>query len=673
MVAGLVAAGDGHGRSLPGPQSQQEQRAPTFKAQIDLVVVDVRAADAQGRVVNDLATGDFDLLEDGKAQVVSTFERVDIPVSGAVAAARVEAPPDVRTNATGVTGRLYLLVLDDVHTKFEGSGFVQKAAREFIEKYIEPGDVAAVAFISGRRTVSQDFTSDRRRLLAAVETFAGLIPPPGAVNGPGGPPPVASSRGAFDTIRLLAEYLGTIKGRRKACVYIGEGFPPPGARIDPQAKPGGAYMPSQQALPDKGDYLEMAATANRANVSVYTVDARGLYALADATTAGEMNDPLVSANAGTATAAQDAVLAQQDGMSWLAYSTDGFSVANRNDLSLPFARIQRDQSSYYLLGYYPTGDRKEGSSHKIVVRVRRPGITVRARSEYFVPKASAPSPATLIAARNVPGALLPALDNPIPATGIRFALMAAPFKGAAGALPWASVVMQFDGRDLDLGGKGGLDIAVISVDKLGKIQGNDVRRVDLAFDPSARDRVLKSGLRVQVRLPIPTDACTLRVAAADASSQRVGSLWTDLTVPDFGGAAISMSGLLLTDSHAPETPTANADEELRKLLPAPPSTERSFRRNVMVAWLAEVYRKSTEQRDVTVTTTITAADGHEVFRRLLPRAGAQPAEMADRIRVSDRTSLEGFLPGDYVLRIEAGIAGSSENVSRDVRFRVIEG
>jgi VWFA-related protein len=654
-----------HAALRPAPQSPQKPQSPTFKARVDLVAVDVRVTDAQGRFVNDLTKDEFEVLEDGKPQTVSTFERIDIPVSAPAAAARVAAPPEVRTNAIGVTGRLYLLVLDDVNTYFERSGYVQKVAREFIEKHIEPGDVAGVAFISGRRNVSQDFTSDRQRLLKAVEMFSGLIPPPGAISGAGGPAPVASGRGAFDTLRVLAEFLGTMKGRRKACVYIGEGFKPPGLRSGGQAKPGGAYTPSEQSQPDRYDYEELAAAANRANVNIYTVDPRGLSALAEGASAGQLDNV-------SATEVADNVLSQQDGMAWLAYSTGGFSVANMNNFTAPFTRIQRDQSSYYLLGYSPPGSPKEGSSHKIVVRARRPGVTVRARREYFVPKTSAPTAATVITARNVPRALLPALDNPVPSTGIRFSMMAAPFKGAGGAGSWASVVMQFDGRDLDLGGTGGLDIAVIAVDRLGKIQGNDVRRVDLAFDPATRDRVLASGLRVQARVRVPKDTCTLRVAVADGASERVGSMWVDLAVPDFDEAAISLSGLLVTDSRAPGVPTANVDEDIRKLLPAPPSTERAFFRNTTIAWMAEVYRKGKTQESVNVATTIVATDGTEVFRREVPAAVPAPTGPADRVRVSERTSLEGFLPGDYVLKIEARLAGSDRKATREIAFRVME-
>ena len=289
----------------------QKPQLPAFKVQVDLVAVDVRAADARGRPVNDLGKDDFELLDDGKPQAISTFERVDIPVAGPTRQGRIESLPEVRTNADGVTGRVYLLVLDDVNTNFDRSGYVQRTAREFIEKYIEPGDVAAVAFISGRRNVSQDFTSDRRRLLTAVEKFSGLIPPPGAVTGPGGAAPVASGRGAFQTLRVLAEFLGTVKGRPKACVYIGEGFNPPGRFGDSQARPGGVYAASEQSQPDRFDYEELAAAANRANVSIYTVDPRGLSALAEGANANQFENV-------SGADVQDKVISQQDGMAWLA-------------------------------------------------------------------------------------------------------------------------------------------------------------------------------------------------------------------------------------------------------------------------------------------------------------------------------------------------------------------
>ena len=81
--------------------------------------------------------------------------------------------PDVSTNAGGLQGRLYLIVLDDVHTDVPRTGLVKAAARRFIERNLADNDLAAVVTTSGRFDAVQDFTSNRRLLLAAVDTFVG--------------------------------------------------------------------------------------------------------------------------------------------------------------------------------------------------------------------------------------------------------------------------------------------------------------------------------------------------------------------------------------------------------------------------------------------------------------------------------------------------------------------
>jgi VWFA-related protein len=650
-LASLAAMPHVRAGQFPPPRDPRQAPQPTFRVQVELVQVDVIATDAQGRSVGDLQKADFEVLEDGKPQQVATFELVDIPITAGRDRATTFGltAPDVRSNASD-TGRVYLLVLDDMHTRMDKSSYARIAAQKFIERYLEPGDLAAVVFTSARRNVAQEFTSDRRLLLASVNSFLGMIPDPASGVVPPGPLAIAdTARGVSGTLTALAQFLGRVSGRRKACVYLGPGF-----QITPRGGTPGALSP--------GEYQDLVAAANHANMAFYTIDPRGLSVLAEGATA--------DAPSLDAAAALDAVDAAREGLGGLAADTGGFAVAGSNDLDRPFARIQRETSSYYLLGYYPA-QQKEGSTHKIAVRVRRPGVRLRARSEYAVPKASA-STATNMKARNVPAALIPALDNPLPNPGIRFSVAASAFKGAGNASPWAHVVIEIDGRDLDLSGKGGVDVAAVAVDKVGKIRGHDVRHVDLGLDPSTLSRVKQAGLRIHSRVPLEGGARTLRVAVSDGSTPRVGSLSLDLDVPDFDKAPVSMSGVLVTDGRATQAPTANVDEEFRKSLGAPASIARDFRAGDALQWLVEIYQKSGAARDMRVTTTITASDGRVVFTREERRPMSEPRNARGGVQVTGGMRLTDLPAGSYVLRIEASVAGEKQQIARAVPFRVEE-
>ena len=633
------------------PRDPRQAPQPTFRVQVELVQVDVIATDPQGRFVDDLQKADFEVLEDGKPQEVATFERVNIPIAAEAERATTLGlvAPDVRSNS-GDTGRVYLFVLDDMHTRMDKSSYARVAAQKFIGRYLQPGDLAAVVFTSARRNVAQEFTSDRRLLLASVNSFMGMVADPGAgAVAPGQMAIADTARGVSSTLTALAEFLGRVSGRRKACVYLGPGF-----QIAPHGGTPGALSP--------GEYRDLVAAANHANLAFYTIDPQGLSVLAEGATA---DTPSLDA-----TAALDAADAAHEGLGGLAVDTGGFAVAGSNNLDRPFVRIQRETSSYYLLGYYPARQ-KEGSTHTIAVRVRRPGVRLRARSEYAVPKASA-STTTNLKARNVPATLVPALDNPLPNPGIRFSVAASAFNGAGNAAPFAQVVIEIDGRDLDLGGAGGVEVAAVAVDKLEKIHGHDVRHVDLALDASSLSRMKQQGLRIHSRVPLDGDVRTLRVAVSDASTPRVGSLSIDLDVPDFRKAASSMSGVLLTSGRAALAPTANADEEFRKSLGGPASTGRDFRPGDALQWLVEIYQKSGAARDLRATTTITAGDGRVVFTREERRAMSEPRNARGGVQVTGGMRLTEFAAGSYALRIEAVVAGEKQPISRSVPFNVKE-
>ena len=107
-VAGLSA------QQAPGPSSSTPQAPPvTFRAEVNYVEVDATVTDANGNPVTNLTQADFEVLEDGKPQAISTFAAVNLPIvrddRPVITADPVE--PDVQSNERA-DGRLYLIVLD---------------------------------------------------------------------------------------------------------------------------------------------------------------------------------------------------------------------------------------------------------------------------------------------------------------------------------------------------------------------------------------------------------------------------------------------------------------------------------------------------------------------------------------------------------------------------------
>ena len=120
-------------------------------------------------------------------------------------------------------------------------------------------------------------------------------------------------------------------------------------------------------------FRKLTEDANRANVSFYPVYARGLAVF----------DAPIGPDRPPALATDSAILAaRHDSLRSLAADTDGIAVVNTNQIDNALKRIVADLSSYYLLGYYSTNTKLDGRFRNITVRVRRPGVQVRARRGY---------------------------------------------------------------------------------------------------------------------------------------------------------------------------------------------------------------------------------------------------------------------------------------------------
>ncbi|HEX5476127.1 MAG TPA: VWA domain-containing protein [Vicinamibacterales bacterium] len=682
--------------AAPAPGAQRpaagQQPPLTYKVEVNYVEVDATVTDAQGNFVRGLNQNDFQVSEDGKPQSLSIFSLVDIPVEHADPPlfAKNAIPPDVATNKHPAEGRLFVLLLDDLHTGFGRSALLRKAATLFVDRYVGANDEVAVVTTGGAAKGSQEFTTNRALILDAISRFAGQKAQSQTLAGiddalanedyAAGKSPNTNAetrmndiergtkaRNALDTVKNVADYLAGIRGRRKALVYFSEGIDYDISNLissDTNAYASDVLQSTRDAI----------AAATRANVSIYGIDPRGLTNMGDELMQiGSL--PSGDQSLGI-TSLQNELRRSQDSLRVLSDQTGGFAVVNANDFHNAFARILQDNSSYYVLGYYPATEKHDGRFHRISVRVDRPGLTVRARQGYVAPKGKE-QPRKILGGSTTSVELREALTSPVAVSGLPLRAFAAPFRGEA---PNASVAiaLEVDPAQMKFTEQNGLytdklEVSLFAADVSGKIRDGGRDEVALALHQGTYQAIEQShGLRVMHTLALPPGKYQLRIGARDGNSGAVGTVLYDLQVPDFSKGDLTMSGIAITSASASRIPTAQPDPLFKDVLPASPTTIRDFPRGDSIAVFAEVYDNavSTPHR-VSIAATVLADDGKTVFSASDERSSAELQGARGGYGYTATIPTAALAPGRYVLRIDAkSLAKASATASREVEFRV---
>ena len=329
--------------------------------------VDVGKHSARDVLFFKLLTTGFEEVDTtiGAAQPTPLLERLGAP----------SLPASMRSVPPELGGRRLVLMLFDVSDMEpeEVERGVQ-AALKYVDTQMSSADLVAVATLSWELRLLTDFTGDRARVrqvlqsLVAVDTSVPDASPvadtdTAGADQPGGPVVVATDA-RLRALRLLADALAPV-AHKKALLYFTAGL--------------------GNGAQDSPAELRAATTAAaRANLAIYPVDTRGLRAVipnGPARTPSSEGQGLFSGRDVNAQFAE--LTASQDTLASLATSTGGQLASGDNDLSGAFARVLRDTSAYYLLGYSSTNPVQDGRFRRVEVRVKRPGLRVEARKGYY--------------------------------------------------------------------------------------------------------------------------------------------------------------------------------------------------------------------------------------------------------------------------------------------------
>ena len=478
-------------RPAEGPPQQ-----PPFRTEANYVRVDAYPS-RDGKPVEDLTAEEFEVLENGTRQQVQAFERVVISPAGPQST-RVEAN-SVRGGeqmAANPRNRVFVVFLDTPNVDVESGHRVNQPLIRLIDRILGPDDLIAVMtpemsasqitfgrkteviagmltakWYWGSRNLEQEAT-DRERELEACFPTTEIEAEQGKTKSE-----LASTlilrrreRATLDALRDLVHYLGSVREERKAILTVSQGWllyrpdpsintlrvmnrsgstePIPGNEpvgVDQFGKlrvGGGRDQdgnPASQTICDKermylssidnDDYFRFILdTANRNNASFYPIDPRGLATFDSPI--GPERPPDIAVDMGR-------LKHRIEVLRTLAENTDGMAVVNSNDMDRGMRRIADDLSSYYLLGYYSSNPKLDGSYRRITVRVKRPGVQVRARRGYRAATREEVDASRVAAAAPVPeatksaAAALSKLDRVRPEQ--RFVLHAAPIRVSATA------------------------------------------------------------------------------------------------------------------------------------------------------------------------------------------------------------------------------------------------
>ena len=475
-----------------------------------------------------------------------------------------------------------------------------------------------------------------------------------------------NARQTLELVKNLAGWMTDIQGRRKALILFSEG-------IDYDIYDVFNNRSATNVIQDARDAI---AAAQRANVAIYAVDARGLTQLGDEMIEiGSLsNNPQFQE--GGPSAFQRELLQAQESLIALADETGGRAVVRINDIPGALARIARENSTYYLLGYQTDARRSPGRFRKLDVRVKRPGLQVRVRRGYMPPdqKALAKKREAEAKAGTSP-ALKAALNNPLPVGDLPMRLFAAPFKGA-GKNASVLLAVEIDGGGLRFDQRDGrfnekVEFSVVAVDYHGNVRGTERQTLDLTLKPETHQAVTdKGGIRVLSRLELPPSRYQIRVGVHESVGSAVSTLPFDLEVPDYSNKPFSLSGLVLTSTAAGALVTTKPDPLLKDVLPAPPVATRVFDPQQTITFLVELYDDSSRSSHaVNFATTVRGAnDGRVVFdahEERTIRAGAARTE-----GYRGTISLKDFAAGSYVLRVEVTSGTGNHFAFREVPFDV---
>jgi len=573
-------------------QNQQDQsQAYTLKVNSDLVLTNVVVRDKKtGQVVKGLTQKDFTITENGKPQQIVSFDFESVDEAAALNEATINGKTgnSIVLGKTGViTGdalrdhRLVVLFFDLTSMQPEDVERAQDAARNYINKQMQAADVVSVVSLDSSLSLDQDFTQNKQLLLNAVNSYSGDQTQgfaPGATsttNQTEDTTAYTADESEYNDINTdrelfaiasIAKSLAYIN-QKKALLYFSGGI-------------------SRDGIENQASLRSAINSAVRANMSIYSIDARGLQAispLGDASTGslrgtGGYNGTAIQNNL-------DSNFNSQEVMANLSSDTGGKAFFDSNDFAPAFQKMQQDTSAYYVIGFRSTDSRRDGAYRRLSIKINRTDAKLEFRPGYYAPADFKHSNK-----EDRERELEDQLSSDLPATDVAVYLQALYFRlddnrysVPISILVPGSQIPFVKGGDRD---KATLDVIGEVKDAAGRRIGDARDTVKLAIDQS--QQVRQKNIQYSTSFTLPIGKYHLKFVVRENETGRMGSFETDITVPDLRKAPVKLSSVVLASQRIPagkraDSPLIHDGQEIVPNLP------HVFRQDQHLYFLYEVY------------------------------------------------------------------------------------
>jgi VWFA-related protein len=540
----------------------QPKKTPTFSVESAMVVVDISVRDRKGTLVENLKREDFKVYEDNAPQGIVTFaaEKVAIGPGPAPQAApapspgaeTTAAPPALEVVNLGLNPnapvkkeqlegkRLMILFFDLSSLDTETLMRSMEGARDFIEKQTGPQDLMAIATYQSDLSLDQDFTNDRALLLktinglnseASSDTQAEDLSDSSDNTDVYVPDSVQFN--IFNTDRRLAALESLAKmyrefPERKSLIYFSGGVSTTGVENNAQIR-------------------STVDNANKSNMSIYTVDSRGLQALPPGGNASQASAGSRMFGGGAMGQQRSNQSSSQETLVTLSHDTGGRAFTDSNDLTLAMKQVQVDTNVYYVIGYFSSNTKEDGKYRKIRVE-----LTQQAELKYKIEHRAGYFAAKSFKQQNKEERdfqLQQAMTVDRPFVDVPLILQADYFRKDNDVV-YVPISIELAGDGLQFVGKGDnnegkFEFVAQAVDSKGKISGVARDSVSLKLPNEKAKKIKEGGIFYSTGFELKPGSYNMKFLVRDNTSGKLGSFEQPINVPTLDLKKLTTSSIIL--------------------------------------------------------------------------------------------------------------------------------